>query len=91
MSDDCVEKIADGEVFAEHLDELGAGTLERIAEIIRDVVRFGERTTLDRGRTAWRSDGIGVIRDPSRRDMGSAFRMERKYFLELDENDCSQQ
>ena len=84
MSDDCAEKIANGHAFDEHAAELEVRTPEELEALIRDTVRFGERQTLPRGRTAWWSDGVGVIRDPSRWDSGTVFKMTRQYFLDLD-------
>jgi hypothetical protein len=82
-------EISAGHAFDKHVIERGefpgVSTREQFASVIKDAVMSGEFRTLSRGRSAYWSEGIVVIRDPGAADGGTTFRPAdgHDYFLGL--------
>ena len=72
------DEISAGHAFDKHVIERGefpgVTTRDQFASVIKDAVIKGESRTLSAGRTAYWSDGVVVIRDPSTADGGTTFR-----------------
>jgi hypothetical protein len=83
------EEISNGHAFDKHVVERGefpgVSTREQFANLIEDAVMNGESRVLNRGRTAYWSEGTVVIRNPSEPDGSTAFRPPDgyDYFLGL--------
>jgi hypothetical protein len=83
------EEISSGHAFDKHVVERGefpgVTTREQFASLIEDAVINGESRVLNRGRTAYWSEGTVVIRNPSAPDGGTTFRPPDgyDYFLGL--------
>jgi hypothetical protein len=83
------EEISGGHAFQKHVIDQsefpGITTRPQFASHIEEVVLNGETRTLGGGRTAYRSNGTVVIRNPNAVDGGTAFRPTSgyDYFLNL--------
>ena len=83
------EEISGGHAFDKHVVDRGefpgVTTREQFANLIEDAVMNGESRVLNRGRTAYWSEGTVVIRNPSEPDGSTAFRPPDgyDYFLGL--------
>ena len=76
-------EIAGGHAFDKHVVELGefpgVTTRSRFARTIEGMVANGEMRTISGGRSAYRQDGVVVIRNPGAADGGTAFRPNDGY------------